>query len=83
MNNQSSTIRNSDLLIEFAENIEFSDNYELKTEIKEEEFKKENHQQFWKSPIFDVKPKHEHVESSETAEAKIKTKPENSFNNDP
>ena len=37
------TIRNSDLLIEFAENIEFSDNVELKTEIKEEQFKNENH----------------------------------------
>ena len=83
LNNQSSTIRNSDLLIEFAENIEFSDNNELKTEIKEEEFKNENHQQFWKSTIFDVKPKLEQIESSETAQAKIKTEPEKFFNSDP
>ena len=79
LNSQLSTIRNSDLLIEFAENIEFSDSNELKTEIKEEEFKNENHQQFGKSPIFDVKPKLEQVESSETAEVKIKTEPEKFF----
>ena len=77
LNSQLGTIRNSDLLIEF------SDNNELKTEIKGEKFKNENHQQFWKSPIFDVKPKLEQIESSETAEAKIKTEPEKCFNSDP
>ena len=83
LNSQLGTNRNSDLLIKFAESIEFSDNAELKTEIKEEEeFKKEN-KQFWKSPIVYVKPKLDQVQSSETAQAKIKTEPEKFLNNDP
>ena len=74
-NSQLGTNRSTDMIIEFAENIEFLDNDVPKTEIKEEEgFKKENQQ-------FDVKPKFEQVESSETAQAKIKTRPEKLFSN--
>ena len=72
-------IENSDLLketINFVENIEFSDN--IKTEIKEEEGLD---QEFWKHQPFDVKPKIEQVEASETDQVQIKTEPE-FFSND-
>jgi hypothetical protein len=68
--------------IDFVENIEFSDSVTPKTEIKaEEESKNENHED-WKSPLFDVKPKLEQVEASETCLVEIKTEPEESFTND-
>ena len=72
-------IRNSDMLketINFVENIEFSDN--IKTEIKEEEGLD---QEVWIHQPFDVKPKIEPVEASETVQAQIKTEPE-FFSND-
>ena len=75
--------RNSNLLkdtIGFVENIEFSDNVMPKTEIKKEEgFKEENQDQSWKSPPFDVEPKIEQVEASETGQIKIKTEPKEFF----
>ena len=59
--------KKSDLLketIKFVENIEFSDNVDPKTEIKQE---------VWKSSSVDVKPKLEQVELNyETGQAKIK-----------
>ena len=72
-------IRNSDMLketINFVENIEFSDN--IKTEIKEEEGLD---QEVWIPQPFDVKPKIEPLEASETAQVIIKTEPE-FFSND-
>ena len=75
-------IENSDLLketINFVENIEFSDKIQPKTEIKEEEGLD---QDVWKYSTFDVKPKLEQIEASETGEAKIKTEPEEFFSND-
>ena len=75
-------IENSDLLketIDFVENIEFSDKIQPKTEIKEEEGLD---QDVWKYSTFDVKPKLEQIEASETGEAKIKTEPEEFFCND-
>ena len=75
--------RNSYLLkdtIGFVENIKFSDNFMPKTEIKQEEgFKEENQDQSWKSPPFDVEPKLEQVEASETGQIKIKTEPKEFF----
>ena len=50
--------------------------------MKEEEpFKNENHEN-WKSPLFDVKPKPEQIESSETGLIEIKTESEEFFSND-
>ena len=75
--------RNSNLLedtIGFVENIEFSENVMPKKEIKKEEgFKEENQDQSWKSPPFDVEPKLEQVEASETGQIKIKTEPKGFF----
>ena len=74
-------IENSDLLketINFVENIEFSE-FQPKTEIKEEEGLD---QEVWKSSPFDVKPKLEQIETSETGQVKIKTEPEESVGND-
>ena len=74
-------------IIDFVENIEFSDSVTTKTEMKEEEqFKNENHED-WKSPLFDVKPKLEQVEASETGKletglVEIKTESEEFFSND-
>ena len=71
-------IENSDLLketINFVENIKFSE-FQPKIEIKEEEGLD---QEVWKSSPFDVKPKLEQVETSDTGEAKIKTEPEEFF----
>ena len=73
-------IEKSDLLKEtmnFVENIEFSE-FQPKTEIKEEEGLD---QEVWKSSPFDVKPKLEQVEASETGLVKIKTEPEEFFSN--
>ena len=61
-------ILNSDLLrdtIEFAENIEFSDNFKPKIEIEDEKESKIENQEFGKSTQFYVKPKLEPKESSE------------------
>ena len=58
-------IRNSDLLLDFVETIEFSENLIPKKEIKEEEGLKIEKQEFSKTPSFDVKPKLEPVEASE------------------
>ena len=67
---------------DFDENIEFSDSVTTKTEMKEEDqFKNENHED-WKSPLFDVKPKLEQIEASETGLVEIKTESEEFFSND-
>ena len=74
-------IENSDLLkktINFVGNIKFSE-FLPKTEIKEEEG---FDQEVLKYSPFDVKPKLEEMEASETGEAKIKTEPEEFFSND-
>ena len=74
--------RNSNLLkdtIGFVENIEFSDNVIPKTEIKKEEGFKEDNQEIWKSPLFDLdrlENKLEQVEATETGQTKIKSEPE-------
>ena len=75
-------IRNSDLLLDFVETIEFSENLIPKKEIKEEEGLKIENQEFSQTPAFDVKPKFEPVETSEIGQAKIKTEPEEFFSND-
>lgn len=75
-------IRNSDLLTkttDFVENIEFSDNVIPKTEIKKEEGFKEENQEIWKSPLFDLdrlENKLEQVEATETGQTKKKSEPE-------
>ena len=75
-------VRNSDLLLDFVETIEFSENLIPKKEIKEEEGLKIEKQEFSKTPSFDVKPKLEPVEASEIGQATIKTEPEEFFSND-
>ena len=57
----------------FVENIEFSENIQLKSEIKEKEGFDE---EFWKSLPLDVKPKLEQKEGFETGQVKIKTEPQ-------
>ena len=75
-------IRNSDLLMkttDFVENIEFSDNVIPKTEIKKEEGFKEDNQEIWKSPLFDLdrlENKLEQVEATETGQTKVKSEPD-------
>ena len=58
--------------IEFVENIEFSEIIQLKSEIKEVEGFDEDVQ---KSLPWDVKPKLDQKEDSETGQVKMKTEP--------